>query len=165
MDSHDGQGRPDSALILNGIQALHDRLDELERRIAPAGDSVPALVPAWKRPTDREARWQAAVAVAAAVALQYLLPGRLVLLRPVWLLPTLQVLLLIALVIAGPRRFSTTESRVIRWLSLALTALISLANAWSVARLLVGLVQGTAGSNAGPLFATSQLACPFSLIS
>jgi hypothetical protein len=114
MDSHDGQGHPDIALILNGIRALHDRLDELERRIAPAGHSVPALVPAWRRPTEGEACWQAA-AVAVAVAVQYLLPGRLVLLRPAWLLPTLQVLLLIALVIASPRRFST-ESRVIRWL-------------------------------------------------
>ena len=35
MDSRDDRPEPDSALILEGIQALHDRLDELERRIAP----------------------------------------------------------------------------------------------------------------------------------
>ncbi len=53
-------------------------------------------MPAWKRPTQGEARWQAAVAVAAAVAL----------------------------------------------------------HAWSVARLVTGLVQGTEGSTARPLLVT-----------
>ncbi len=153
MDSQDEQGRPDSALILDGIRALHDRLNELERRAAPAGHSVLALVPAWKRPTQGEARWQAAVAVAGAVALQYPLPGRLVLLHPVWLLPTLQGLLLIALVMANPRRVNT-ESRAIRLLGLTLAALLSLANAWSVARLVDGLVHGTAANSAGPLLVT-----------
>ena len=36
MDSHDGQRDPDSALILDGIRALHNRLDELEHRASPA---------------------------------------------------------------------------------------------------------------------------------
>ena len=148
MDSHDGH--PDSALILDGIRALHDRLNQLEHRAGPAEHSVLAFVPAWKRPTAGEARWQVAVAVAVAVALQYPLPGRLVLLHPVWLLPTLQGLLLIALVMANPRRINT-ESRAIRLLGLTLAALLSLANAWSVVRLVVGLVQGTAGNSAGPL--------------
>jgi hypothetical protein len=153
MDSHDGPGQPDSALILDGIRALHDRLDELEHRVTPAGQRVPAPAPAWKRHTEGEARWQVTVAVAAAVALQYPLPGRLVLLRPVWLMPTLQGLLLIALVTANPRRIDT-ESRLIRMLGLTLAALLSLANAWSVARLVIGLVQGTEGNNAGPLLVT-----------
>jgi uncharacterized membrane protein len=153
MDSHDGPGQPDSALILHGIRALHDRLDELEHRVAPAGQHIPAPAPAWKRRTEGEARWQVTVAVAAAVALQYPLPGRLVLLRPVWLMPTLQGLLLIALVTANPRRIDT-ESRAIRMLGLTLAALLSLANAWSVARLVIGLVQGTEGNNAGPLLVT-----------
>jgi hypothetical protein len=154
MDSHDGPGHPDSALILDGIRALHARLNELEHRAAPAGKPVPAVVPAWKRPTEGEARWQAAVAVAAAVALQYPLPGRLVLLHPVWLLPTLQGLLLIALVMANPRRINN-KSRAIRLLGLTLAALLSLANAWSVVRLVDGLVHGTAGNSAGPLLVTA----------
>ena len=111
------------------------------------------MVPAWRRPTEGEARWQAALAVAVAVALQYPLPGRLVLVHPPWLLPTLQALLLIALVMANPRRLNT-QSRVIRFLSLTLTALLSLANAYSLARLAIGLVQGTEGSSAGPLLIT-----------
>ena len=162
MDSHDGRRDPDSALIMAGIRALHDRLDRLERRIVPserilpgerAGPGERRSVPAWKRPTEGETRWQVALAVAAAVALQYPLPGRLVLVHPFWLLPTLQALLLIALVSANPRRLNT-ESRAIRILGLTLAVLLSLANAYSVARLVVGLVQGTEGNNAGPLLIT-----------
>ena len=110
-------------------------------------------MPAWKRPTEGEARWQAALAVAIAIALQYPLPGRLVLLHPVWLLPTLQGLLLVALILANPRHINR-ESRVLRMLGLTLAALLSLANAWSVAQLVIGLVRGTEGSSAGPLLVT-----------
>jgi hypothetical protein len=57
----------DCALILQGIRALHEPLDALERRVAPHGglagpqkpgqDGWAGLVPAWKRPTEGEARW------------------------------------------------------------------------------------------------------------
>jgi uncharacterized membrane protein len=153
MDSHDGQRKPDSALILEGIRSLHDRLSEMERRVVPGERHGPGPVPAWRRPTEGEARWQVALAVAVAVALQYPLPGRLALVHPFWLLPTLQGLLLILLVMANPHRINT-ESRAIRLLSLTLAALLSLANAWSLARLAVGLVQGTEGEKAGPLLIT-----------
>jgi hypothetical protein len=165
MDSHDGQRDPDSALIIEGIRALHERLDQLERRVVPGERTAPGerggpgglgSIPAWRRPTEGETRWQAAVAVAIAVALQYPLPGRLVLVHPVWLLPTLQALLLIALIMANPRRINT-ESRAIRLLGLTLAALLSLANAYSVARLVVDLVQGTEGNNAGPLLITGGI--------
>ena len=125
-------------------------------------DDVPArgggrfglgFVPAWRRPTEGEARWQVSVAVAAAVALQFPLPGRLVLLHPDWLLPALQGLLLLALVMANPRRINR-ESRALRLLGLTFAALLSLANAWSVAQLVIGLVNGTMGNTAGPLLVT-----------
>ncbi len=196
MDSHAGQRDPDSALILEGIQALHIRMDELEGRhpadpadtadpashtdptshpdppgpagpVGPAGFAGPAgrggrfgggrfglgFVPAWRRPTEGEARWQVSVAVAAAVALQFPLPGRLVLLHPDWLLPALEGLLLLALVMANPRRINR-ESRALRLLGLTLAAILSLANAFSVARLIIGLVNGTEGNTAGPLLVT-----------
>jgi uncharacterized membrane protein len=153
----------DSALILQGIRALHERLDELERRVAPqlglgpAGAQHPGqeagVVPAWKRPTEGENRWPAAAAVALAIALQFPLPGRLVMLRPAWLLPALQGLLLVVLVLANPRRINR-ESQAIRLLGLTLAAVLSLANAWSVVRLVMGLVQGTAGNTAGSLLTT-----------
>ncbi len=152
----------DSALILQGIRALHGRLDEIEGWVAPrersglAEGSRPGpggrlgFTPAWKRPTQGEARWQAAVAIAAGVALQLPLRGRLVLLHPAWVLPTVQGLLLLGLVLANPHRINR-ESQVLRLLSLTLAAVLSLANAWSVVRLVAGLVQGTQGSTPGPL--------------
>jgi hypothetical protein len=159
-DSRDGRAHPpaDSALILEGIHALHGRLDAIERRVAAAGHAGHGaglrisedFVPAWLRRTEGEARWQAAAAVAAAIVLQLPVPGRLVLLRPAWLLPTLQGLLLLALVAANPHRINS-ESRVLRLLSLALAGLLSLANAWSVAQLVTGLVRGTEGDAPGPL--------------
>ena len=79
--------------------------------------------------------------------------GRLVLLHPAWLLPAVEGLLLLALVVANPRRINR-ESRAIRLAGLTLAAVISLANAWSVARLVIGLVQGTEGGSAGPLLVT-----------
>ncbi|MGH2927664.1 MAG: hypothetical protein ACRDL8_05635 [Solirubrobacteraceae bacterium] len=94
-----------------------------------------------------------AVAVAIAVALQFPLPGRLVLLHPAWLLPAVQALMLLALVMANPHRINL-ESRAIRMLGLTLAAVLSLANAWSVAQLVAGLVQGTEGNTAGPLLVT-----------
>jgi uncharacterized membrane protein len=158
----DGQRDPtaDTALILGGIRALHERLDELEHRMGPqerAGPqrpSQPGLVPAWKRPTEGEARWQAGLAVAIAIALQFPLPGRLVLLHPVWLLPTVQGLMLVALIVANPHRINR-ESRALRMLGLTLAALLSLANAWSVGQLITGLVRGTEGNTAGPLLVTA----------
>jgi hypothetical protein len=45
----------------------------------------------------------------------------------------------------------------IRLVGLALALLLSLANAWSVARLVAGLVQGTEGNNAGPLLASGGI--------
>ena len=152
MDS-DGGPRDHDAQILDGIRALHERMSELERRIAPAARAGPSVVPAWQRPTEGEARWQVALAVAVAVALEYPLPGKLVLVHPDWLLPTLQGLLLIVLVAANPHRINT-QSRVIRMLGLILAALLSLTNAYSLARLAIYLVQGTEGNSAGPLLIT-----------
>jgi len=158
--SQDGQRElpADSTMILEGIRALHVRLEELERRVVRPerggpGAGKPAPMPAWKRPTEGEARWQATVAVVVAIALQFPLPGKLTLVHPVWLLPALEGLLLVALVTANPRRLNR-ESRAIRMLSLILVAVLSLANAFSVARLAVGLVHGTEGENAGPLLIT-----------
>jgi uncharacterized membrane protein len=158
MEPIDGQREPDRMVIIEGIRSLHGRLDELERRIVirePAGPGQPD-VPAWQRPTQGEARWQAAVAVAAAVALQFPLPGRLVLVHPSWLLPALQGVLLIALVMANPRRINR-ESQVLRFTGLTLAALLSLANAWSVVQLVVDLVNGTEGNTAGPLLVTGGI--------
>jgi len=150
----DDRGRPpaDSKLILEAIRALHGRLDAMEHR-GTARHLGADLVPAWLRRTEGEARWQAATAIAVAIALQFPVPGRLVLLRPSWLLPAVQGLLLLVLVAANPHRINR-ESRALRTMSLVLAGLLSLGNAWSVAQLATGLVRGTEGSHAGPLLIT-----------
>ena len=158
--SQDGQRDPpaDNTPILEGIRALHARLDELEHKMAHpertgSGAGRPDSAPAWKRPTEGEARWQATIAVVVAIVLQFPLPGRLVLVHPVWLLPAVEALLLVALVMANPHRINT-ESRAIRMLSLFLVAVLSLTNAYSVGRLAVGLVQGTEVNTATQLLVT-----------
>jgi uncharacterized membrane protein len=146
----DGEG----ALVLDGIRTLHDRLGRLERLLVPEDrvvrEAAREITPAWKRVTEGEYRWQVTAATLAAIALQLPLTGRLVLLKPNWLLPALQGLLFVVLVVVNPRRINR-ESRAIRFLSLTLAGFLSVANGWSAARMVVGLVQGTEGSSAGPL--------------
>jgi uncharacterized membrane protein len=137
-----------------GHNRLHDRLRRLEDLVAPelglaARAETEWLAPAWRRATEGEPRWQVSVAVAAAIALQFAVPRRLTV-HPTWLLPALQALLLVGLVAANPTRIDRS-SRALRFGSIFLIGVISLANAWSAARLIVGLVRGTEGQNAGPL--------------
>ncbi|MHB1986973.1 MAG: hypothetical protein ACYCSF_03155 [Acidimicrobiales bacterium] len=105
--------------------------------------------PAWQRATRGEHRGQMAVAVAVAIGLQLVVPARLGL-EPHWLMPALEATILIALVAVNPGRM-VRRSAVLRGFALLLVAAISLANAWSLALLLHGLVSGTAGQRAGPL--------------
>jgi hypothetical protein len=161
---------PDGAHVIEGIRSLHDRIDELQHLVGQrlTAEGVQAgswlqghagvqhaqhLLPAWRRRTKGEARWQVTLCVAVAIALQIAVPDRLVLLRPTWVLPTVQGALLVALVIANPHRINR-ESQVLRTLSLVLVAVLSFANAWSVERLAVGLIRGTEHWTAGQLLIT-----------
>lgn len=79
------------------------------------------------------------VAVAAQALLSYqLVPG------PRYLLPTVEAVLLVGLVAADPNRL-TAESRDLRLLSIGLIAVVALANAFALVRLVDQLVGG-AGS-------------------
>lgn len=60
-------------------------------------------VPAWLRRTEGESRWPVAAAIVVAIALQPALPDRLVL-QSRWLLPSLELAVLIALIVANPAR-------------------------------------------------------------
>ena len=155
--------------MLNGIQSLHERLDELQhvvaQRLESAGMPATSLLhariegghqpqlPAWRRRTEGEARWQVALCTAVAIALQVALPGRLVLLSPSWALPALEGAMLICLVVANPHRINR-QSRALRSFSLILAAVISFANVWSLERLANGLVSGHQHWDAGPLLIT-----------
>jgi hypothetical protein len=109
-------------------------------------------IPAWLRVTRGENRWPVAVAIVVAIGLQLTLPDRLAL-QSRWLLPGLELAMLIGLIIASPVRFNR-ESTALRIASLTLTGLLSLANAWSATLLIQGLVGGTEGNDAGALLST-----------
>jgi hypothetical protein len=159
----------DNAHVLNGIKSLHERLDELQhvvsQRLEAAGMPATSLLhtriegghlsqlPAWRRRTEGEARWQVAFCTAVAIALQVAVPDRLTLLSPSWVLPALEGAMLVCLVIANPHRINR-QSRALRVSSLLFAALISLANAWSLAQLARGLVIGHQRWDAGPLLIT-----------
>jgi uncharacterized membrane protein len=110
------------------------------------------LLPAWRRVTDGEARWPVSLAVAIAITLQILLPDQ-VANKHRWILPAAASVLLVALIVSNPRRI-TRQSAALRNSSMALIAVISIGNAWSAGRLIVGLVRGTEGQTAGPLLLT-----------
>ncbi|HJT03005.1 MAG TPA: hypothetical protein VJ757_05150 [Pseudonocardiaceae bacterium] len=109
-------------------------------------------VPAWLRRTEGESRWPVTLTVVVAIALQMVLPEDLVL-QSRWLLPGLELAVLLALIVANPTRMNR-ESRALRIASLVLTGLLSLANAWSASLLAWGLVHGRAEQNAAALLAT-----------
>ncbi|PPJ34215.1 hypothetical protein C5E45_02445 [Nocardia nova] len=98
-------------------------------------------VPAWARRTAGESRWAATGAMVGIIVLQLLLPDHFQL-RPVWLLPMLETVLLIVLVVSSPVRLDREEMW-LRWCSLGLSALLGIATAWSVFRLVAGLINGT----------------------
>ncbi|MEX2974817.1 hypothetical protein [Streptomyces sp. C184] len=137
-------------------EALSERLARIEALLVPARSEAEQtgrrLLPAWRRVTRGEPRWPSTVAVLAAIGLQWLLPERLTI-HPEWLLPSLETALLIALVAANPYRIERV-SRLYRLAGLALIAMISAANGWSAVHLVIGLVQGAGGTDAGPLLTT-----------
>ena len=175
-DNEAGPASPDEPAapeVAAGIRSLHDRLDELQRLVAQrfeaegvhagewlheraAGVHPRAALPAWRRKTQGELRWPVAVTVALGIGLQVAVPGRLVLVRPAWVLPAVQGGLLLILIAANPHRIDR-QSTVMRSLSLVLAAVLSLANGWSVARLAVDITTGNKGQTPAQLLITGAI--------
>jgi uncharacterized membrane protein len=99
-----------------------------------------AGLPAWLRNTEGEQRWWVALAVLLALALQALIPDRFIV-HPRYLLPGIELVLLIALVVTHPDRMSRRSNR-LRIASQALLALIAVANAASVGLLVHEITSG-----------------------
>jgi uncharacterized membrane protein len=156
--------------VREGIQSLHERVEDLHRLITQRfeaegvsaddwlRDRAAAVgrVPAWRRRTEGEQRLPVTLTTAAAIALEMAVPRQLVLVRPPWILPAAQGALLITLFLVNPRRINR-ESQVLRWLSLAIATLLSLANGWSVFRLAAGIIHGSTGEQGGGLLVTGAL--------
>ncbi len=125
---------------------------------APGGESAnvearePDMsAPAWRRLTEGENRWAATVAILVMIALQVRLPDGMSPGGP-WLLPAVELSLLIVLVAANPHRISH-RSPLLRWLGLALIVVASLFNAWALVRLVHQLFTHEM-SDAGTLLTT-----------
>jgi len=118
--------------------------------------------------SEGEPRWQVAIVVATAIVLLLVLPSRLGI-HPKYLVPALETALLVALVIANPRRLNK-RSRWIRLGGLGLIGLVILANAVSAILLINDLLHGSgpvesAGTlltSAGDIYLTNIIA--FSLL-
>ena len=108
-------------------------------------------LPAWRRHTAGEGRWPVTVSVLAAVVLQFALPGQLALL-PRYLMPALEIALLIGMTVANPVRIER-RSRAMRLASIVLIFFISAANATSAVLLVRAIIRATVNT-AGPLLAT-----------
>ncbi|MFL6138472.1 MAG: hypothetical protein ACJ74O_11800 [Frankiaceae bacterium] len=120
-------------------------------RAAPEGpQQLPAAVPshqvpAWLRRTEGEVRLPVVVAIVGAIVLQAVLPDQLAI-RPRWLLPALEGALLIGLTAFNPVRMNRTHP-VARAASLALTVLMTGANAASAALLIRTILLGHGTEN------------------
>jgi hypothetical protein len=152
MLGENDRGQASEPEVTEVIRSMHSRIDELHRllvqRVETEGVQAGAwlrhraVLPAWCRRTQGEVRWPVTIITAIGIALQVAVPDRLALVRPVWILPAAQGVLLIVLVSANPHRIDR-QSRVLRSLSLVLAAMLSLANGWSVAELARGITSGT----------------------
>ena len=133
------------------VAAMDRRLSDvsvvLGRVEAAAGAA--RRTPAWNRVTEGERRIQVALVVAVMIFLQVRLPERFTMIGW-WVLPAIEVGLLVTLLILDPGRISRTERR-LRLLSLGYVAVASLANGWAAVTLVLGLVRGTEGRSAESL--------------
>lgn len=127
------------------------RLSRLERLVGFELD--PQNLPAWLRRTRGEHRVPVALAIVTLIALQLSLRSDLVF-QPWFLMPSLEVTLLVVLVLASPTRI-TRESAVLRLVGLALVGVASVATLWSGWRLARGLVTGDLGADAGALLVSA----------
>jgi hypothetical protein len=105
--------------------------------------------PAWRRRTRGERRWPSVVAVAVAILLQFLLPDSLVL-QPPWLLPAVEIALVLALIAANPVRMERNHP-LIRIGGLCLVGAMTLANAISAVLLIAQLLTGQSANDARTL--------------
>jgi hypothetical protein len=109
-----------------------------------------------RRAHPGESRYPAAAAVVVAVVLYAALPSTLVILGPRFLIPVLELTLLVPLLVGNPSRM-TRETRVLRSVSIGLILLIALANATSLVLLVDALVNGSTRDAGSLLLGAAQV--------
>jgi uncharacterized membrane protein len=115
-------------------------------------DLARAVSPAWRRHTRGEQRWPFAVAIFAMIGLQLLLPERLTL-GSRWVLPALELIIIVVLFLANPGRMERSSGP-LRMIGLILIATASLGNVWSLWSLVHDIVAGAGAGTAGQLLVT-----------
>ncbi len=94
----------------------------------------------WGYPSSGESRWPATIALLVALVIQAVLPDRLTI-GPRYVIPALEVALLVPLMIANPRRLDRA-SRDMQTLSVALIGVVNAANLISLGLLVRQLLKG-----------------------
>jgi len=118
----------------------------MAREPEPSDDPVVgSTVPTGDDVVVGEARWPMAGAVVAAIVLTILLPAA-IRLGPRWLLPLIEVVLLIAVILADPGRI-TRRSRELRALSIALVVVLVFGTLWATGQLIDDLIHGGPETN------------------
>ncbi len=125
----------------------------LDRLIDPGFDAARriavGLTPAWRKVSKEEPRWQVSIVLGIAIFLQVVLPRHLTI-RPHWLLPAVQSLLLLSLFTLNPGR-KRKGSVLLRVFELSMIGVVSFANAISAVLLIRGLLNGTESPDAREL--------------
>jgi hypothetical protein len=110
-----------------------------------------------------ERRWPMAITLIVAMALPILLPRRFSL-GPIWIVPAVEALLLVALVIADPGRIDR-RSTIVRAFSLALVVILVAGATAVTVRLVVDLVRGGPETNSpGQLLRVGSLVWVYVII-
>ena len=125
--------------------------DRVESDIRHAEDR---FVPAWLRPTDAENRLPAGAAIAVAIFLQLSLPVKYGL-HPRWVLPGMELVLLVALTILNPVRL-TRRTAFGRYGALLMVALITADNIISAVLLDHDILNGSASNDPTGLLASGS---------
>jgi hypothetical protein len=147
--------KPPAAPSDHWAELLHNRLERIESLLLdePQRQADGSEPPAWQRRTRGEPRWAVTLVLCVAVVVQWALPERLTI-HPHWLLPGLELALMLALAVANPHRRLERRSAVLRALGLLLAAAVSLANGWSAVTLVRDLVHGSPSVGAVTLLMT-----------
>ena len=101
-----------------------------------------------REPSAPEARWPMAGAIVAAIVLTVLMPDY-IRLGPEWVLPSIEALLLVAMVAADPGAI-TRRSRELRMLSIGLVSVLVIGALWSTVLLIDDLIHGGPETNSAP---------------
>jgi uncharacterized membrane protein len=103
------------------------------------------MEPVHREPAVAEARWPMAGAIVAAIVLTVLLPDD-IRLGPTWVLPSIEAVLLVAVIAADPRSV-TRRARELRVLSIGLVSVLVIGALWSTVLLIDDLIHGGPETN------------------